>query len=126
MEQYKIASQLGLRFTTDQGLLSVEKLWGLTQTQLSNLVKSIKKVLQKDDDDELSFLNDTKTVDNENQLRFDIVKDVYLTKKKLADEARAEKDKKLFEQKILEVIAGKQENSLWDKSIEELQAMVQC
>lgn len=47
-------------------------------------------------------------------------------RKKLADGARAAKDKKLFEQKILEVIAGKQENSLWDKSIEELQAMVQC
>jgi Txe/YoeB family toxin of Txe-Axe toxin-antitoxin module len=51
--------------------------------------KSIKKVLKKNDDDELSFLESTKEVDVENQLRFDILKDVYLTKKKEADDKRA-------------------------------------
>ena len=104
MEQYKVASQLGLRFTTDSGVLSVEQLWSLNQTQLSNLVKSIKKVLKKDDDDELSFLSDTKTVDVENQLRFDIAKDIYLTKKKAAEDLKEKADKKAFEQKILGLI----------------------
>ena len=125
MEQYKIASQLGLRFTTDRGILSVEQLWSLNQTQLSNLVKSIKKVLKKNDDDELSFLTDTKVVDIENQLRFDIAKDVYLTKKKLAEDLREKADKKAFEQKILGLIAEKQEGSLREKSIEELQKMIE-
>jgi hypothetical protein len=124
MEQYKVASQLGLRFTTDRGILSVEQLWSLNQTQLSNLVKSIKKVLKKDDDDELSFLNDTKIVDVENQLRFDIAKDIYLTKKKSAEELKEKADKKAFEQKILGLIAEKQEDSLRGKSIEELEAML--
>lgn len=126
MDQYKTASQLGLRFTTDRGVLSVEQLWSLNQTQLSNLVKSIKKVLKKDDDDELSFLSDTKTVDVENQLRFDIAKDVYLTKKKSAEDLKEKADKKAFEQKILGLIAEKQEDSLRGKSIEELTAMLQA
>lgn len=124
MEQYKLASQIGLRFNTDKGLLSVEQLWNLSQTQLSNLIKQIKKVLKKDDDDELSFLIDTTVVDFESQLRFDIAKDIYLTKKKVAEELRDKADKKAFEQKILSLIAEKQEDSLKDKSIDELQAMI--
>lgn len=126
MEQYKLASQTGLRFNTDKGLLSVEQLWNLNQSQLSNLIKSVKKVLKRDDDDdELSFLTDTKVVDIENQLRFDIAKDVYLTKKKLAEDLREKTDKKAFEQKILGLIAEKQEGSLREKSIEELQKMIE-
>jgi len=126
MEQYKLASQTGLRFNTDKGLLSVEQLWNLNQSQLSNLIKSVKKVLKRDDDDdELSFLTDTKVVDIENQLRFDIAKDVYLTKKKLAEDLREKADKKDFEQKILGLIAEKQEGSLREKSIEELQKMIE-
>lgn len=126
MEQYKLASQTGLRFNTDKGLLSVEQLWNLNQSQLSNLIKSVKKVLKRDDDDdELSFLTDTKVVDIENQLRFDIAKDVYLTKKKLAEDLREKADKKAFEQKILGLIAEKQEGSLREKSIEELQKMIE-
>ena len=124
MEQYKLASQTGLRFNTDKGLLSVEQLWNLNQSQLSNLIKSIKKVLKRDDDDELSFLIDTKVVDIENQLRFDIAKDVYLTKKKLAEDLKSQSDKKAFEQKILGLIAEKKEDSLKGKSIEELEAML--
>ncbi len=126
MEQYKLASQTGLRFNTDKGLLSVEQLWNLNQSQLSNLIKSVKKVLKRDDDDdELSFLTDTKVVDIENQLRFDIAKDVYLTKKKLAEDLREKADKKAFEQKILGLIAEKREGSLREKSIEELQKMIE-
>ena len=57
---YKQASRLKLRFQTNVGLLSVEQLWDLTQTQLANAIKAVKKVLKKNDDDELSFLEYTK------------------------------------------------------------------
>ena len=89
MDNFKLASQQKLRFATNKGVLSVEQLWDLTQTDLSNLCKSIKKTLkQNDNDDDLSFLIDTSVVDVENQLRFDIAKDVYLTKKKENEEGR--------------------------------------
>ncbi len=124
MDNFKLASQQQLRFNTDKGILSVEQLWHLSQNQLSNLVKAIKKVLKKDNDDELSFLESTTTVDVENQLRFDIAKDVYLTKKAEAEESRTKLEKKAFEQKILNLIADKQEESLKGKTIEELEAMI--
>jgi hypothetical protein len=121
---YKQASKLGLRFQTNRGVLSTEQLWQLSQTDLSNAIKAVKKVLKKSDDDELSFLEDTKVVDVENQLRFDILKDVYLTKKKEAEELRNATENKAHNQKILALIAEKQEGKLRDMSVEELEKLL--
>lgn len=120
---YKQASQLKLRFLTNVGQLSVEQLWDLSQTQLSNAIKEVKKVLKKNDDDELSFLEDTKEVDVKNQLIFDILKDVYLTKKKEADELRNAANIKAHNQKIDFLIAEKQEGKLREMSIEDLEKL---
>lgn len=121
---YKQASKLGLRFQTSKGLLTVEQLWHLSQMELSNAVKAVKKVLKRTDDDELSFLEDTKVVDVENQLRFDILKDVYLTKKHEAESLRNEAEVKAHNQKILSLIAEKREGKLRDMSEEELTALL--
>jgi hypothetical protein len=125
MEQFKKASQLKLRFNTDRGLLSVEQLWDLSQNQLSNLIRSIKKVLKEtDNDDELSFLTGEVKLDEENQLRFDIAKDIYLTKKKAQEEIRDASAIKEYNEKILGLIEEKQEEGLKGKSIEELEALL--
>jgi len=121
---FKQASQLKLRFQTPVGIVSVEQLWDLSFTQLSNTIKAVKKVLKKTDDDELSFLEDSKTVDVENQLRFDILKEVYITKKKTVEEARTAAENKAYNQKILALISEKQEEGLKGKSIEELEALL--
>ena len=121
---FKQASKLKLRFQTNRGILSVEQLWDLSQTDLANAIKAVKKVLKTNDDDELSFLVSTTVVDVENQLRFDILKDVYLTKKKEAEESRDAAANKAHNQKILALIAEKQEEGLKGKSIEELEALL--
>lgn len=118
---YKQASQLKLRFLTNVGQLSVEQLWDLSQTQLSNAIKAVKKVLKKNDDDELLFLESTKDVDIENQLRFDVLKDVYLTKKKESDELKNAAEIKEHNQKILKLISEKQDDTLKGMSVEELE-----
>jgi hypothetical protein len=121
---FKQASKLKLRFLTNRGLLSTEQLWDLSQTDLSNAVKAVKKVLKKNDDDELSFLEDTKVVDVENQLRFDILKDVYLTKKKENEELRDAAETKAHNQKILTLIAEKKDGQLKEMSIEDLEKLL--
>lgn len=118
---YKQASQLKLRFNTSKGILSVEQLWDLTLTDLAATIKAVKKVLKKDDDDELSFLTDSKATDPMNQLAFDILKDVYLTKKKANEEVREAAEIKAHNQKILQLIAEKKDDSLKGMSIEELE-----
>jgi len=120
---YKQASQLKLRFNTNVGALTVEQLWDLSQTQLTIAIKAVKKVLKKNDDDELSFLEDTKEVDVENQLRFDILKDVYLTKKRESEELRTAAEVKAHNQKIDALIAEKQDGQLREMSIEELEKL---
>lgn len=125
MSNYKQASQLQLRFLTNKGNLSVEQLWNLSLTDLADAIKAVKKVLKcADNDDELSFLDENKTVDVENQLRFNILKDVYVDKQTSLKEARTATERKAFEQKILTIIAEKQEGDLKNKSIEELEAML--
>lgn len=121
---YKQASRLKLRVLTNVGTISVEQLWDLSQNQLSNSIKAVKKVLRKTDDDDLSFLEDTKIVDVENQLRFDILKDVYLTKKKEAEELRTVVETKAHNQKILTLISEKKDDKLKGMSVEELEALL--
>lgn len=121
---YKQAAKLRLRFSTTRGLLSVEQLFELSMTDIANAIKAVKKILKTTDDDELAFLESTKTVDVENQLRFNILKDVYLTKKEENEAARVTLENKEFNQKILSIIADKEEDSLKGKSIEELKAMI--
>ena len=121
---YKQASKLRLRFSTTAGSLAVEQLWQLNLTQLTNDIKEVKKVLKKNDDDELSFLDDTQVVDVENQLRFDILKDVYLTKKSENEAARTELETKAHNQKILALIQQKREAKLNDLDEAELKKLL--
>jgi hypothetical protein len=122
MENYKLASKKKLRFATNKGVLSVEQLWDLSRAELGKCIKEVKKVLSgTDNDDDLSFLLESSKVDVEQQLRFDILKDVYITKK---DEAEALKNKsvtKAHNEKILTLIARKQEAELETLSVEELE-----
>lgn len=125
MVDYKKALKLGIRFQTTKGVLSTEQLWGLSQTDLSNFIKTAKKALNKNEDDELSFLEDgVKTADEESQLKFDILKDIYLSKQADIKTVRDEAETKAHNQKILALIARKQENSLEEMSVEDLEKML--
>jgi ribosomal protein L29 len=122
---YKQASQLKLRFQTSKGQLTVEQLWDLSMTDLSTTIKAMKKVLKKSDDDDLGFLEEDSKVDKVMELAFNILKDVYITKKEAAKAIREAAEIKAHNQKILTLIADKEEESLKGKSIEELKNMLQ-
>jgi len=124
MDIYKQATKKGLRFATSKGNLSTEQLFQLTQTDLATTVKNQKKLLNRDNEDGLSFLDESSTVDETEQLRFDILKDVYLTKKADAEALREARAKKENKQKILDLISKKKDGELENKSITELEAML--
>lgn len=90
-------------------------------------MKTIKQDLkQNSGDDDLSFLTETVPTkhDTDNQLRFEIAKDIYLSKKALNDAARVARENKEHNEKILALINDKQEGELKSKSVEELTAML--
>lgn len=125
---FQKASRLKLRFKSSKGLLSVEDLWDLPLTSntgannLDTIICDLHRQLK--DDDNISFVINSRKSDATVQLKFDIVKhiiDVRLAEDKVRLEA---KDKAMKKQKILELIADKQEENLKGKSLDELMAMV--
>lgn len=125
MNNFLEASRIKLRVNTAHGNLSVEQLWDLSLNKLSVIIKNVKKELNKgDNDDDLSFLDETKTVDREAQLRFDVLKEIYVTKRDEAKAAREKADNKAHNEKIMALIHEKQEGALKEKTVEELQALL--
>jgi hypothetical protein len=124
MNIFREATRRKLRVQTSQGLLSVEQLWDLSLNKLSTIIKNLKKSMKEYDDDELSFLDETKVVDTEKELTFNVLKEVYMTKKEELDQERNASAIKENNQKILRLIQQKQEEDLGNKSIEELQALL--
>lgn len=122
---YKKAIRAKLRFQTSKGLLTIEQLWGLTLTELKNLIISLHETVKKVPSEDLSFL-ETETVqeESEDKMRFNIAVDVYKTKQQEAKDSREEASKKAFNQHIAEIIAEKEEADLRSKSIDELRAMM--
>lgn len=124
MEMYKEAIVRKVRFVTPKGTLSAEQLYDLSQKDLEVSIKELNKSLKENDNDGLSFLDSASTVDPIQQLRFNILKDVYMTKKAELEAARNAKADKEHNQKILSLIAEKQEEGLKSKSVEELQSLL--
>lgn len=124
MEMYKQAAILGLRIQTTKGLLSVDQLWTLKLKDLSDSLKALKKNSTKTSDSELDFLEETTKIDVISELAFEIMKDVYLTKREEAKRVKEDAEVKAYNQKIIEIIARKQDQDLENKSLEELQALL--
>lgn len=125
MSNYKKAAQMKLRFNTEKGMLTVEQLWDCPRAMLKRTITAVQKQIKSTEGiDELSFLeDDSPAVDPVLQLRFDILKDVYITKR---DEAKAKTEAEQNKQhnaKIDALIAQKQDEELKEKSIEQLEAM---
>ena len=113
-----------LRFTTSRGTLSAEQLWDLSQSQLKAAIEAQYEVIKSNSGDGLDFLGESK-VDPVEELRFNILKDVFLSKEHSAEEAAKAAEKKLKNQQIMEIIARKQNEALEGKSIEELTKMLE-
>lgn len=124
---YKKASKLKLRFATQKGNLTVEQLWDLSMEDLKVEVKNQYEVIKEasiDDDPDLSFLGDGK-VDSKETLKFEILKDIFTTKKQEIENSAVEAEKRMKNKRIMEIIAKKQDEDLQGKSIEELKAMLE-
>jgi hypothetical protein len=125
MSNFKEASRIGLRFETSKGALSTEQLWTLPLLHLATVVRNLKALTTKDNDDDLAFLDEKSTpVDKVVELRFNVAKEIYLAKQAENVSARDAKTKKAHNEKILGLIAEKQEGNLKNLSEEELVALL--
>jgi hypothetical protein len=121
MNIYQKAVQVKLRFSTNKGVLSVEQLFDLPLTNIASLIKEQSKVLSSQGlADDLNFLLEESKVNPEDELKFNILKDVYLTKKSEMDSTKQAAAIKEHNRKIDELIYQKQEASLKELSVDDL------
>lgn len=105
-----------------KGQATVEDLWDLSMTELDKIYKTLnaeKKEAQED-----SLLDTKSEEDEELTVQIGIVRYVFNVKqeeKKAAETARERKEQK---QKIMAILASKQDEALHGKSIEELEKML--
>ncbi len=122
MDIYKQASKLKLRFQTSKGLLSVEQLWDLSTTELDVLAVQLDEEHKKSG--KKSFLVKSSAKDKTSKLMFDLALDILTTKVEEQDAKTQELEDKKHNEKIINLIAEKQEDALKGKSVAELKAML--
>jgi CHASE3 domain sensor protein len=118
---FEIATRQKFRFQF-KGLISVEDLWDLSVKELDSIFKTLNLEFKKVNEESLL---DTKTKkDEELEDKIEIVKYVVKTKLEEADLRKKVQEKKEKKQKILELISSKQDADLQNKSIDDLQKML--
>ena len=120
---YKEALQKKLRFKTNKGMITTEDLFDLSLQNLNTLAIMLDKKINEAP--KKSFIEELPAEENDDELRFSIVKDVINIKLKARKDNinRAEIDAR--NKRIAELIAKKEDEALENKSIEELRAMIQ-
>ncbi len=104
------ALRMKLRFSTEKGLFSVEDLWDLSLQHLNRMAKGLNKLLKESKEDD--FLEETSEEDTITKLRFDIVIDILETKKAENKARKSATAKKAEREKLLALLARKQDNAL--------------
>lgn len=120
---YKEALQKKLRFKTNKGMITTEDLFDLSLQNLNTLAIMLDKKISEAP--KKSFIEELPAEENDDELRFSIVKDVINIKLKARkdniDKAQADAQKK----RILKILAKRNDEELEKKSTEELRAMLQ-
>lgn len=124
---FEKASRLKLRFSTPRGLVTTEDLWDMSLTSragmsLDDIAKSLNKALKESEEE--SFVVKKTEACNIIELSFDVVKYVIKTKLEEAETRQNAAIKKAQKEKILEIIAEKEDDSLKGKSIAALKKMI--
>jgi hypothetical protein len=129
---YKKAAKLKLRFETGKGLLAVENLFEIKMKDLETLIKSLSTKIKGYSavSDDLAFLNESATTTEEqkaleeDKLRFEIAKDIYITRQTQAksDLKYANDVKEL--RKLEEILQRKKDRELEEMSAEDLEKRI--
>lgn len=122
MSMFEKASRMKLRFSTPRGPAGVEDMWDLPLPTLDAIFKDLNTLLKQSKEE--SLLEVKTAAATALDLEVEIIKHIVSTRlaeMKTRNDAKATAARK---QKLLEIIADKQEESLKNMSIEELTKLV--
>lgn len=118
---FEVAARSKFRFPY-KGLISVEDLWVLNPQSLDSVFKKLNSELKQVQEE--SLLNTKTAYDKELDMKIEIVKYIVAVKIEEANVKLESKNKKEQKQKIMEILASKQDESLQNKTAEELEALL--
>lgn len=122
MNIFEVATRTKMRFAF-KGMQSVEDLWDLNVKSLDSVFQDLNSQLKQTKEESLL---DVKTQQNkELETKIEIVKHIVSVKLQEQTARLQEKEKREQKQKIMEVLATKQEENLQNKSEEELLKMLE-
>ena len=117
---YKKALKMKLRFATTKGKLTTEDLFDLSLTDLNSLAISLDKKLSETP--RKSFISDIAPDTQEDELRFNIVKDVITLKLAERNAAQNAKAKAAEKAQLMEILYRKKNEALENLSVAEIEA----
>ncbi len=117
---FEKASRVKLRFNTSAGVLAVEDLWDLRLVELDTLARKLNKEVKELEEE--SFIEKPLFKNELLVLRFNIVKHIIDVKLAERDAANQAKDKAAHKEKLLAILAAKDNEALQSKSRDELLA----
>lgn len=117
---YKKALKMKLRFATTKGKLATEDLFDLSLVDLNNLAITLDKKLSETP--RKSFISDIAPDTQEDELRFNIVKDVITIKLAERNAAQNAKAKAAEKAQLMEILHRKKNEALENLSVAEIEA----
>ena len=118
--EYAVRNKVRFPF---KGMISVEDLWDLSLTNLDSIYKTLNKQVKQSEEE--SLLTTKTNVDTELEVQIAIVKyivSVKLEEQEAREKAAAEKAQK---QKIMSIIATKEDEALQNSSVDDLRKMLE-
>ncbi|MEN6368573.1 MAG: hypothetical protein ABFD77_02620 [Thermotogota bacterium] len=119
-QMFEKAARQKVRFP-HKGQVTVEDLWDLSVTALDGIYKTLKGEQKKADGESLL---DRKTPDSGLELQIAVVTYIVKVKMAEADAKLKEADKKARKERLLELLAKKEDEALASKSTEEIRALI--
>ena len=105
-----------------KGMITIEDLWDLNFTALDNIYKSLNSEKKQDSEDSLIA---PVVANTEIENKIAIVKYVYEVKKAEADARKLASENRKKKERIMEIIANRQDAALQNMSDDELKAMLE-
>lgn len=106
-----------------RGLISVEDLWDLSVKNLDEIFKNLNAEIKKAEQE--SLFSDKSNANEELNDKIEIVKYIFGVKQEEAKNRKEAAERKKKRERIAEILAKKQDESLEAKSEEELMAMLE-
>lgn len=121
MNIFEYATREALRFPY-KGMQSVEDLWKLSLTELDSIYKTLNKQIKQSEEE--SLLDEKNDVDEVLEVQIAIIKHIVKVKKEEKVAKEKASAKKVQKQKIMSIIATKENEALQNSSIDDLKKML--